>query len=260
MGKAIGGLAVIVIGGLLWFIFFSPAPQEQLAVGYVLYDPLIIQGESGNLTGISYDIAEAIAEELGIKLAWTTESTWPTALDDMNNGSFGAVGVQMWPDEGRRTKAVFTTSAMDSPVYAYGQAEDTRFSENLQTINQPGIRLAVVDTEIIAPIVSSEYQNVTVYSESNGTYQAMFQAVDTGTADVIFAEPVEAEAYIAANPNSLRRLSDEPVRIFANSFAFPTDQGEVVEQWNDVIEALIDDGTIASILARYNATDHYLLR
>lgn len=268
MKKNIIIVLVLLVAALLWFLFTRSTEQEvatpepvaeetALSLGYIIYEPLMMRGEDGELTGVSYDIATAVAQELGQTITWDVESSWPTAIDQMNAGEFDMVGIQMWPDDGRGERALFSLSAMGSPVQAYTQADNDTYNTLADVTGE--FVVAAVDTEIVGAIIEADYPEATIYTTENATYDEMFQALADGNADIMFAEPAEINGFIAANPDTLRRISDEPVRVFENSFAFKPADAELNDAWNGVIQAMLNDGRIAEILEKHNATDGYLL-
>ena len=255
--KKIALLAAVVV--LVGVLLMNKPAAEQYTLGYVVYDPLMLENVNDELSGISYDIAEAVAKKLDLKLVWSVESTWPTAIDEMNAGDFDFVGTQMWPDSGRREKALFSTSPLGSPVYVYARANDARFDFGMASLNLPDLQVATVDTEIVGAIITADYPNLTMYSAARVTYEDMFNAVADGSADLIFAEPAEAEAYMAANPGRLRQVSETPVRVFDNSFAFKRSDSELMARWDQALAELKTSGEIDRILDRYDAAAHFII-
>lgn len=54
----------------------------EIRIGYIVYPPLLYKdAESGQLSGVSYEIVEAAAKKLNLKTNWVEEVGWGSALE-----------------------------------------------------------------------------------------------------------------------------------------------------------------------------------
>jgi cystine transport system substrate-binding protein len=217
--------------------------------------------ETGALAGVSYDIAEAVAKEMGVTIEWTEEVGWGTALEGLNTNRYDVLGTQMWPNESREKVADFSVAPMNSVIYPYIKTGDTRFSAgDLSAINSPEYTISALDGEMTVFIANEDYPEAKLNSLPQlSSYAEVFLNVVQNKADITFVEPSAAEDFLASNPNSITRLGDTPVRTFGNSFAFDKSDTELKNQWNTALNKLIVDGTIAGILEKNKVSSHYKL-
>ena len=232
---------------------------EPITLGYIIYPPLLEKdAQTGELGGVSYDIVTAIAVKLGREVEWTEEVGWGTALEGLNTNRYDVLGTQMWPNEAREKVAEFSVAPMDSVLYPYVRADDSRFDNDLSTINSSGVRISAVDGELAVFIAAEDYPEAELKTLPQlASYAEMFLNIVQNKADVSFTEPASANDFLDNNPGTLKKLDVEAVRSFGNSFAFAKND-PLLPEWNKAVNELITDGTILEILEKNNVQDDYL--
>lgn len=260
-------ILVVVIATGLYFVLQNnkaeaPADETTIKAGYIIYPPLMTRDETtGQLSGVSYDIAEAVAKEMGAKIEWTEEVGWGTALEGLNTNRYDVLGTQMWPNEARAKVADFSVAPMNSVIYPYIKTGDARFSaDNLPAINSTEYTISALDGEMTVFIANEDYPKAKLNSLPQlSSYAEVFLNVTQNKADITFVEPSAAEDFLASHPNSIERLGDTPVRTFGNGFAFDKSDTELKDKWNTALNRLIADGTIENILEKNGVASHYQL-
>lgn len=261
-------LVIIVVFLILaitgWYILTNSSDESMtsdvIRAGYIIYPPLMTQdAKTSQLAGVSYDIAEAVAKEMGVKIEWTEEVGWGTALEGLSTNRYDLLGTQMWPNEAREKVADFSIAPMNSVIYPYIKAGDARFDANsLSAINSPEYIISSLDGEMAMFIAAEDYPNAKINALPQlSSYAEVFLNLVQGKADVTFVEPSAAEDFLASQPGTIERLGDTPVRTFGNSFAFDKTNIELKTQWNTALSKLIADGTIGSILEKHGVATHY---
>jgi ABC-type amino acid transport substrate-binding protein len=265
MKKAITIIGIVIILIILAVVFTNRDNKElgvdTIRLGYIIYPPLLEKNlSSGELSGVSYDIVEAVADELGVQTEWAEEVGWGTALEGLNTRRYDVLGTQMWPNAERERVAIFSDAPMNSVLYGYVKKGDTRFNDDLSKLNSSEYKITYVDGELAMFIAQEDYPNAkTISLPQLSSYAEVFLNIVQGKADISFNEPSAVEDFLASNPNTLERVSGEPVRSFGNSFAFNKQDTDLVREWNKAIKKLSDNGTIQSILEKYGVENYYLV-
>ncbi|MBT3230750.1 amino acid ABC transporter substrate-binding protein [Candidatus Uhrbacteria bacterium] len=240
----------------------TPTNEDVLRVGYIIYPPLLMQdSNTGELSGISYDIVERVATDLGYETQWVEEVGWGTALEGLNTNRYDILGTEMWPNDARREVALFSDAPMNSAMYPYIVAGDDRFSaDDLEAINSSEFTISVLDGEMTSFIAAEDYPNADTYALPQlSSFAEVFLNILQGKADITFIEPSVAEDFLKSHPGTIERLGDTPVRSFGNSFAFDKTDQALFEKWNEGIHSLVDSGEISEILNTYGALSHYII-
>jgi len=233
---------------------------NELRVGYIVFEPtVVVDANTGELSGISYDIVEAVAKELNMTTNWVEEVGWGTALEGLNTNRYDILGTQMWPNDARERVATFTIAPMDSVMYPYVKSGDTRFdANNLQTLNSSEVRISAIDGSMEVFVAAEDYPNAQLNALPQlASFAEIFLNIVQDKADVTFAEPSAAEGFLENNPGSIERLGDTPVRSFGNSFAVDKDNTELADAWNEALTKVMERGEIEEILKKYGAETHY---
>lgn len=233
--------------------------NNELRVGYIVYPPLLTRdAKTGELSGISYDLVEEIAAELGFTTNWVEEVGWGTAIEGLSTGRYDILGTQMWPNEAREKKAVFSIAPMDSVVYPYVKAGDDRYSSDLTKINSPENRIVSLDGEMGVFITQEDYPNATLNTLPQlSSYAEIFLNIVQNKADLTFAEPSTAEDFLSSNPGTIERVGNIPVRSFGNSFAFDKQNTELYSLWNKALNNVMKGNMVQTTLEKYGAASHY---
>lgn len=229
-----------------------------LEIGYIVYPPLLMKDSStGKLSGISYDLVEAAAKNLGLKTEWKEEVGWGSAIEGLKAHRYDIVGTEMWPNSARAREAVFSIAPMNSMIYPYARPGDNRFT-NLSNINSKDITIGILEGEMAQFIAAQDYPHATINALPQlSSYAEVFQNILTRKADVSFVEPSVANDFLKQNPGAIVRVGDAPIRTLGNSFAFARGESAMVEMWNIAITELINDGTVGRTLEKYNVASEY---
>lgn len=233
--------------------------DNTLRIGYIIYPPLLEKDpNTGQLQGISYDIVETVAEKIGAETKWTEEVGWGTSLEGLKTNRYDVLGTQMWPNSERERVASFSIAPMDSVLYGYVKKGDARFNDDLSVLNSNEYKITSLDGEMAMFIAQEDYPNAQIVALPQlSSYSEVFLNIVQGKADISFNEPSAVEDFLKSHPNSLDRVSSEPVRSFGNSFAFNKEGVELREKWDKAVQELIDEGEIQRILEKHGVENYY---
>lgn len=268
-------LPVIVIIALVAAIFYFVSPNKSsssnsvadsvlksgtVRIGYVVYPPFLIKdANSGQLSGVSYDLIEQAAKNLNLKTNWAEEVGWGSMIEGLRTKRYDIIGTFIWPNSARSREASFSKPLFYSVVYPYAKSSDTRFDNNLSGLNSPSVTLATIDGEMTSFIAKADYPQAKTYSlpQLSSVSEALV-GVTSGKADVTFVEPAIANDYLANNPGSIRKVGNTSVRTFANVLAVARGENDLLGMFNTALEELQFDGSVKRAVAKYNATSSVL--
>ena len=233
----------------------------EIRIGYIVYPPFLFKDQAtGKLSGVSYDLVEAAAKKLNLKTNWVEEVGWGSAIEGLKTKRFDIVGTQMWPNSARAREAVFSVAPMNSVLYPYVKNGDNRFSDNLSKLNSNQYSISTLDGEMAQFIAKDDYPLAKLNTlPQDNSYAEIFLNIINGRADITFTEPAAANNFLKSNPGKIEPLGNIPVRKFGCSFAFARGQESMVSMWNVALGELINDGTVARTLEKYNVANDYTL-
>ncbi len=198
--------------------------SKILRCGYISYPPYFSKDpNTGVASGFMVDVMQSIAQKMNVKLEWNYETTWATALQDVQMGRFDAVCSSIWQNTPRALQADFSQPIVYAPLEAWVRADDARFDGNIEAINNPNVTLSLIDGEAGEKVADDVFPNAKRFSTpQNAMFSEVINAVVTHKADVVFLEPKVAEGYLASNPETIRKVANvAPVMQFAVTILLP---------------------------------------
>jgi len=113
---------------------------STLRCEYISIAPaLVVDPNTKSMSGLDYDIVEAIARKLDIKVEWLEETNWGISAQGINSNRVDMLCNTNWGDPRKAKQIFYSTPYGYSPVYAVVRAGDHRFDAGLQAANDPAV-------------------------------------------------------------------------------------------------------------------------
>ncbi|MGE3770801.1 MAG: substrate-binding periplasmic protein, partial [Bdellovibrionales bacterium] len=227
--------------------------------GYYIYPPEITKvAKTGVMGGWAHDIVESMGKELGLKVEWAEEITLDAIYEGVDSGRFDALCSTLWESPQRSKHVLFTQNVGYPTYYPFVRAGDTRFDNDLSLINNPNIKVAVIDGEYGKVVADELYPHATQVALPRGTqYDLIFQEVVTGKADVVFGVPQTGLGFIKANPGIMRMVNKEVVLMPASVMMLQKDELKLKVLIDSTLRHLINRGVVEQIFTKYGLNDGY---
>ena len=236
---------------------------QTIRCGYAVWPPSIIKDpNTGSLSGIEYEYVEALGAALKLKIDWAEEIGWGDFPAALEAGRIDAFCVGPWPNSARARQVDFVQPIFYQPLYAYARADDLRFDNNLDAINNPNITVATIDGEMSSMIAVKDFPQAKTMQlpQLSTASEPMLNIVDK-KADVAFTDPVSFAEYDTKNPGKLRRIpSKMPIRVFGVPLAIARGQDELRRMLDTSTIELLSSGQIEKIIVKYEQYPGTLLR
>ena len=203
--------------------------------------------EGDTITGIDVDIANAIAEKLGLTLN-VEDMEFDSVIESVKGGKadIGMAGITVTAE---REEAVDFTTSYATATQVIVVAEDN------DTIAGTNDDLALVDADgnVLEGTVIAVQRNTTgdLYATWNrySKHADAIQAVLTGKADCVILDNEPAKVFVSET-EGLKMLEAEYVEE-QYAIAMSKDNKELYDAVNGALEELIKDGTVKTIVDKY---------
>ena len=227
---------------------------KTLRCGYILYDFVVNKDpNTGTMSGILVDALVEMANRLGWKIEWTEELPYTTAFEGMKNGRYDAVCTALWgfPDTARL--AEFVGPLYYEPIGIWVRADDHRFDEDWEKINDPSITVSGVDGTFPALEAKALYPKAKLDALPQSTdYAAPLMDVATGKADVTFITNSMGLAFNRMNGGKLRNVAqDNPFRVFPIYLVVPKGENKMQMVLQSVLNLMQNDQTVEKIISKH---------
>lgn len=228
-----------------------------LRCGYYSYPPeIIVDANTRQISGWAHDIVERVGQELGLKVEWVEEITLDTIYEGVNAGRFDALCSTLWESPQRSKHVLFTQNVVYPTYYPFVRADDHRFDANLQRINAPDVKVAIMDGEYGQVVANEFFANAKQDALPRGTmYSMIFEEVAHRKADVVFAVPSTGQLYMKGNPGVLRMLNREVVVMPASVMMLRSDEIKLKQLLDSTLRHLLNRGVVRDIIAKYHPGD-----
>lgn len=228
----------------------------KIRVGYVSVPPgCIVDPNSKKLSGITIEILNKIAENTKLKVEYTEEVGWGTMIEGLNAGRYDMMGNNSWANPIRGKLALLSEPIYYSGIGIWVRKDDNRFNNNSNwlSINSPNVRLGVMDGSTGLVIAIEQFPNAkkVTFTDITGEPQLFLELV-AKKVDVVFAEPVQGSDFLKTNPGEIKNIAaNDPIRIFANVYLFPTNEFQLKSMIDIALEDLQNSGYVDKILKKY---------
>lgn len=222
--------------------------------GYVTYPPgLIKDPNTGKISGIFPEVLEKAAANLGLKVEWTEEVGWGTMVEGLKAGRYDMIGSPVWPTSQRILVADFTHPIYYGGAEAFVRADDARFDNGLEILNDPQFKIATTDGEVTDAIAQQDFSKATRVSLPQLTdLSQLLLTVADGKADITFAEPHIAYEFMKSNPGKIKAARPgKPARLYPNTMMLSQSDLAFRRMIDLAISELQNNGVVDSILKKY---------
>jgi ABC-type amino acid transport substrate-binding protein len=234
-----------------------------LRCGYADWPPYVFvkNAETGKVSGILPDVTEAIAAKLNLKVEWTENTGWGSAIESLRDHHVDAFCAGLWRNAERGRYVGYGLPIFYSAVYPYVRTDEHRFDKDLSGINQPDVHISAMDGEMSDVIAKTHFPKATEVSVPQlGQLTDILVNVTTHKADVVFNEPSFVNDYIKTNPGTLRLAQDTPFQVFQTSLGVDIRETQLREMLDSALAELQNQGVIDEILSTYSNDPKVFLR
>ena len=211
--------------------------------------PWTYHDETGELVGYDVEVAQAVAEELGVKVSFA-ESGWDSLLAGLESGRYDIIvnGVEI--DEARQEKFDFSVpyAYNRTAVIVRGDNEEIQSMEDLE-----GKQTANTISSTYAAVAQKYGAEVTGVDDLNQT----FELLTSGRIDATLNADVSYHDYMRAHPEAdikIACLDPDPTQV-----AIPMRKGEESAALREAIDKaltqLSEDGTLTELSTKYFGVD-----
>lgn len=197
--------------------------------------------DGDKIVGIDAEIAQAIAEKLGMEFE-IEDMAFDAIIPSVTSGKvdFGAAGMTV--TEERKQSVDFTDSYATS-------TQVTMVKEDSDIANSEGLKNKIIGVQLgtIGDDLAGDIEGATVERYNKGLEAV--QSLTQGKIDAVVIDEATAKAFLA-NTKGLKIL-DEKMSDEEYAIAVKKGNTELVEKMNGAIKELKDEGKLDEIVAKY---------
>jgi len=244
----------------------TPSPKEstyervlrtgEIRCAYAVYEPPLIKDpNTGQLSGIFYDVMEEVGKRLNLKINWVEEVGYGTIAEGFVTDRYDAFCNTVWPTPERTRGASFTIPLYYSPVDVFVRADDHRFDDDLSKMNDPAYTFSVKDGDVSDSFAKQIFPKAKTTSipDMADTSQ-LLEDITHNKADATINSPELLYQFLDKNPGTLRNLTpDNPVNAASNTIMIKPNQYQFKMMLDVTLQGLLNSGFIDAELKKYQS-------
>lgn len=147
-------------------------------------------------------------------------------------------------------------------VTAFVRKGDRRFNNNFEAINDPAVKISIIDGESSSVIATTRFPKATHISNAQGTDGVqMLMDILTKKADVAFTDLSLLQRFMQNNPNKVEQVqSPFPLQVFGTPIWIKKGESSLKSTLDVATIQLINNGTIEKILEKHEKIKGMFLR
>lgn len=231
----------------------TEAPTEITVVGTGSFYPVIYTDDNGNLTGFEHDLIEEIAKRENLKVTWELSDDYGAMFSGLDSGRYDTIAAQISWTEKRAETYNFSDKYCANEIKLCVRADDPA-----QSVDDLQGRKVCVE---FGTVIGDYFENY------NATHPADQQIELTITEGNIYDElaighydafPITVLSYDAVMEKGDYdfKLIGDPLIVDYQAFPFAkTADPALIEKFNDAIQSMKDDGSLAQLSQKYYGHD-----
>ena len=235
-----------IIALLLAVLMFGAAAADTLTMGTNASFPPYEYYEDGKVVGIDAEIAAAIAEKLGMELE-IVDMDFKAIIPAVTEGKidFGMAGMTVTEE---RLQSVNFSDTYAIGIQAIIVKEDSEIT-SYEDLAKEGAawKIGVQDSTTGDIYCTDEFGEDRVSKYAVGADAV--EALKTGKVDCVIIDNEPAKAYVAANEGL--KILDSAYAEEEYAICVNLENTELLDKINAALQELIEDGTVANIIAKY---------
>jgi ABC-type amino acid transport substrate-binding protein len=236
-------------------LFERVMETRTIRCGYLVWPPYLIKDvTTGRLSGVTYDMVIALAENLDLKFEWVQEIFLGQEAEVLNTGRVDMIcGAESIYGPAMAKYLDYSDPYFSTPDYAYVRRDDTRH-EGLASINSPAVKIAVMDGDLSVTLSRTLFPKARIDSLPNSSdpKQMAFEVM-TGKADVALLDPPSYQIFNHAYPGTLKQLpGSKSIANYPSIFSVKKGETELCDLINNTIRYMQNIGQLDVLLDHCN--------
>lgn len=227
----------------------------KLRCSYIVWPPEFDKDpNTGEFSGISYDLTNEMAKRMGIEIDWVEEVNFGNMAEGLKTDRYDAICFTLYRDNTRALVSEMATPLFYSGTGIYVRADDSRFDgQDFSILDSEKLSVSTIDGEMSAIVAKERFPKTQTISlpQSSNVADVLLNVV-TNKADFTIVNNLVAENFMKNNPGKIKNLDkNQPILLFAHSFSFPKGAHSMVSATNIVLEEMLDHGVVDQILDQH---------
>ena len=233
----------------------------EIRCAYSPYAPALSKDpNTGELSGIFYDVMTELGHRLNLKINWTEEVGYGVIAEGFQTNRYDAFCNIVWPTAERSRAASFTIPLYYSAAGIFVRSADHRFDKDFSKLDDSLVTFSGRDGDVSATCATAAFPKAKIIGipQLSDTAQTL-DDVTHKKADATINEPSLLFQYLEKNPGTLRNIAaDHPIRVSPNTIEIKPDDYQFKVMLDTTLQELINSGFVEKIIRKYDPNNVFL--
>ncbi|WP_339149495.1 MULTISPECIES: amino acid ABC transporter substrate-binding protein [unclassified Sutcliffiella] len=207
------------------------------------YPPFTFHDKSGKLTGFDVEIAEAIAEKMGVEAKFM-ETQWDAMFAGLDSKRFDMIANQVGIREDRQEKYDFSDHYITSAAVLVTKEDNDEINGFEDIDGKKSAQSLTSNYADIAREYNAEIEGVEGFNQA-------IELINSNRVDVTINDKLSVLDFQKNRPNAAIKIVAESDNAAQSGFMFRKGSDELVEAVNKALAEIIEDGTYEEIAEKW---------
>lgn len=217
--------------------------RGTLKVGMAENVPWMTIGPDGKPIGLEVELAERLAGDLGVQLE-VVPTSFDSLIDRLAAREFDLVAANLSITPERSLKVAFTEPYNSSEIRPIVRRDKFTDDVTREALNTESVTIGAVAGTTNAATAADQFPLAQIAEFA--THDEATQALVAGRIMALIGSTPFPELMVAADPDQLAIVGDEPLRTTVEAFAVPQGEQVFLTFLNNWIDAVTAEGFIAA--------------
>ncbi|MGW8194704.1 MAG: transporter substrate-binding domain-containing protein [Desulforhopalus sp.] len=135
--------------------------RGTMRVGVAVAEPMVMHNAQGELIGFSIDLANKLATDMGVNVAFV-ETSWTQIIPDLLDKQFDLIISGLWATPTRALVINYSDPTASEGIYLFANKARAAELKTVQDFNQPDVKIAVYEGSIQEQLAKTQFPLATL--------------------------------------------------------------------------------------------------
>lgn len=228
--------------------------SKKIRCGYFIVEPGIFKDpNTGQLSGIAYDLMQEVGKNLGLEIEWTEELGPGELVTALQSGRADMICSSIWLSSARAKFVDNTVPLFFFPATIWVNADNPAPAGKTEDYNTPDMTFAAIDGSTSMFLTKRFFPAAKVSTlPEMSSIGEQFLLITTGKADATILTVYTGMKFAETNPGKIKNALAAPFRNDPAIMLLPKGEEEFKSMINATIDELFYNGYLQSLIQKYS--------
>jgi polar amino acid transport system substrate-binding protein len=213
--------------------------RGTLRVGIAINEPIVMHDADGNVVGYSIEVAQRLADDMGVKIEFV-ETSWSIIIPDLVSRRFDVIVSGLWVTIPRALVVNYSNPTSVEGIYVIASRAAAQQIRSPADLDRAGTRIVVYEGTLQERVAMRRFPHATLIRVDGDTDQ--LAPVLAGQADAVLVPTFAPQVIARAAPDKLALAFAQPLATATTAFGVRKGDADFLNFLNSWIAVQRDEG------------------